>query len=117
MVGDQPNAGAVRHHRGGHYLRPSRDHRPAPAGDGPGRGGPDEGPQVGPGTLKNKFPFNSILIHFILRKDLPYRQCLNLMEYDRGDSFPFDFEPNGIQFDSESKGKLSSRSYSINFER
>ena len=29
------------------------------------------------------------------------------MGYDRGDSFPFDFEPNGIPFDSKSKGKLS----------
>ena len=28
------------------------------------------------------------------------------MGYDRGDSFPFDFEPNGIQFGSKSKGKL-----------
>ena len=39
------------------------------------------------------------------------------MEYDRGDSFPFDFEPNGILFDSKSKGKLSPRSYPIQFER
>jgi len=27
------------------------------------------------------------------------------MGYDRGDSFPFDFEPNGIPFGSKSKGK------------
>ena len=39
------------------------------------------------------------------------------MGYDRGDSFPFDFEPNGISFDSKSKGKLSSRSYPIQYER
>ena len=31
------------------------------------------------------------------------------MGYDDGDSFPFDFEPNGIPFDSKSKGKLSPR--------
>ena len=28
------------------------------------------------------------------------------MGYDRGDSFPFDFEPNGLPFGSKSKGKL-----------
>jgi len=30
----------------------------------------------------------------------------HLMGYDRGDSFPFDFEPNEIPFSSKSKGKL-----------
>ena len=39
------------------------------------------------------------------------------MGYDRGASFPFDFEPNGIPFGSKSKGKLSPRSYPIRFER
>ena len=39
------------------------------------------------------------------------------MENDRGDSFPSDFEPNGIPFGSKSKGKLSPRSYPIQFER
>ena len=39
------------------------------------------------------------------------------MGYDRGDSFPFDFEPKGIQFGSKSKGKLSTRSYPIQCER
>ena len=39
------------------------------------------------------------------------------MGYDRGDSFPFDFEPNGIPFSSKSKGKLSPRSYPIQCER
>ena len=39
------------------------------------------------------------------------------MEYDRGDRFPFDFEPNGIPFGSNSKGKLSPRSYPIQCER
>ena len=38
------------------------------------------------------------------------------MEYDRGDSFPFDFEPNIIPFGLKSKGKLSPRSYPIQFD-
>ena len=41
----------------------------------------------------------------------------NRMGYDRGDSFPFDFESNEIPFGSKSKGKLSPRSYSIQCER
>ena len=39
------------------------------------------------------------------------------MGYDRGNNFPFDFEPNVIQFGSKSNGKLSPRSYPIQFER
>ena len=39
------------------------------------------------------------------------------MGYDRGDSFPFDFEPNEFPFGSKSKGKLSPRSYPIQCER
>ena len=39
------------------------------------------------------------------------------MGYDRGDSFAFHFEPNGIPFGSKSKGKLSVRSYHIQCER
>ena len=39
------------------------------------------------------------------------------MGYDRADSLPFDFEPNGIQFGPKSKGKLSPRSYPIQCER
>ena len=39
------------------------------------------------------------------------------MGYGRGDSFPFYSEPNGIQFGSKSKGKLSPRPYPIQFER
>ena len=39
------------------------------------------------------------------------------MGYDRGDSSPFDFEPNGFPFGSKSKGKQSPRSYPIQFER
>ena len=39
------------------------------------------------------------------------------MEYDRGDSFPYNLEQNGIRFGSNLKGKLSQRSYSNQFER
>ena len=39
------------------------------------------------------------------------------MGYDRGDSFPFDFKPNGIPIGSKSKVKLSLRSYPIQCER
>ena len=39
------------------------------------------------------------------------------MGYDRGDSFPFDFEPNGTPSGSKSKGKLSLRLYPIQCER
>ena len=39
------------------------------------------------------------------------------MGYDRGDGFSFNFEPNGIPFGSESKGKLSPRLYPNQFER
>ena len=38
------------------------------------------------------------------------------MIHDRGDRFPFDFEPNGISVGSKSKGKLSPQSYPIQFE-
>ena len=39
------------------------------------------------------------------------------MEYDRGDSILFDFEPNLIPFGSKSKGNLSPLSDPIQFER
>ena len=39
------------------------------------------------------------------------------MAYDRGDSFPLDFEPNGIPFGSKSIEKLSPRLYLIQCER
>ena len=35
------------------------------------------------------------------------------MEYNRDDSFPFGFEPNGIPFGLKTKGKLSPPTYSI----
>ena len=39
------------------------------------------------------------------------------MGYNRGDSFPLDFEPNGNPFGSKSIGKMSPRSYPIQCER
>ena len=39
------------------------------------------------------------------------------MGYDRGDSFPSDFEPNENPFGSKSKEKRSPRSYPIQCER
>ena len=39
------------------------------------------------------------------------------MEYDRVDSYTFDFEPIGNAFGSKSKGKLPPASYAIQFER
>ena len=39
------------------------------------------------------------------------------MGHDRGDSFPFDFEPSGVSFGSKSKGKLTPQPYPIQFER
>ena len=39
------------------------------------------------------------------------------MGYDRGDSFPCNFESNGVPFYSKLKGKLSPRSYPIKCER
>ena len=38
------------------------------------------------------------------------------MGYDRGDSFPFDFEPKSFPFGTKSNGKLSPRLYPIQFE-
>ena len=41
----------------------------------------------------------------------------NSKECDRGDSVSFEFKPNGASFCSKSRGKLSPRSYSIQFAR
>ena len=38
------------------------------------------------------------------------------MGYDRGDNFPIDVEPNGVPFGLKSKGKLSPRSYPLQYE-
>jgi len=51
-----------------------------------------------------------------LRK-LYFHFLSNWIGYDRGDNFPFKFEPNEIPFDSKSKGKLSPLSYPIQCER
>ena len=47
----------------------------------------------------------------------PFDFETNGIEYDRGDRFVFDFEPNGIPFGSKSNGKLSPRSYPIQCEK
>ena len=52
---------------------------------------------------------------FALRK-LYFHFLSHLMGYYRGESYPFDFEPNGFPFGSKSRGKLSPRSYPIQFE-
>ena len=39
------------------------------------------------------------------------------MRYDGGDSFPFDFDPNGIPSGPKAKGKLSPPSCTIRFGR
>ena len=54
-------------------------------------------------------------IIYTLRK-LVFHFLSHWMGYDRGDSFIFDFEPNGIPFGSKSKGILSPRSYPIQCE-
>ena len=51
-----------------------------------------------------------------LRK-LCFHFLSNRMGYGCSDSFPFDFKPNGIQFDSKSKRKMSPQPYPIRFER
>ena len=38
------------------------------------------------------------------------------MGYDRGDSIPFDFEPNGIKFGSKSKGNYHHDHISFNLK-
>ena len=66
------------------------------------------------------------LIHFIINKFLMTTIALrklcfhflsNRMGYDRGDSFSFNFEQNGIPFGRKLKVKLSPRSYPMQFER
>ena len=44
-------------------------------------------------------------------RKLVYQFLSNWNGYDRGDSFPFDFEPNSNPFGSKSKEKLSLRLY------
>ena len=57
-----------------------------------------------------------MLGEYALRK-LAFHLLSNWMGYDRGDGYRFDFELNGILYGSKFKGKLSSRSYPIQFER
>ena len=44
--------------------------------------------------------------HFTLRAKIHIHFLSNWMEYDRGDSFPFDFELNGIPSGTKWKGNL-----------
>ena len=67
------------------------------------------------GTGK-EFSHTGLNCSLTLRK-LVFHFLSNLLGYDHGDSFPFDFEPNGNPFGSKSKGKLSPRPYPIHCER
>ena len=53
----------------------------------------------------------------LAQRKLYFNFLSHWMGYDRGDSFPFDFEPNGNAFGSKLKGNLSPRSYPIQCER
>jgi len=59
---------------------------------------------------------NSLVLGFTLRK-LYFHFLSHWMRRNRGDSFLFDFEPNGIPLGSKSKRKLSPRSCLIQCER
>ena len=59
---------------------------------------------------------NTNSVRVLALRKLDFHFFLNRMGYDRGDNFPFNFELNGIPFRSKSKGKLSPRSYPIQFE-
>jgi len=41
---------------------------------------------------------------YTIRKKIDINFYSKLMEYDRGDSFPFNFDPNGIQYWLKIKG-------------
>ena len=58
----------------------------------------------------------SQFVQTALRK-LYFHFLSNWMVLDHVDSFPFDFEPNGILFGSKLNGKLSPRSYPIQYDR
>ena len=60
--------------------------------------------------------FRCDLLGHTLRK-LYFSFLSHWMGYDRGDSFSFDFELNGMPLGSKSNGKLSPWSYSIQCER
>ena len=62
-------------------------------------------------------PINDSLLNGCTLRKLVFHFLSHWMGYDREDSFPFDFEPNGFPFGSESKGKLFPRLYPIQFER
>ena len=60
---------------------------------------------------------NSLFEPTITLRKLYFHFFSHWMGYDWDDSFPFNFEPNGIPFGSKLKGKLSPRSYPIQCER
>ena len=62
------------------------------------------------GRLREKKTYFRVWLHATLRK-LDFHFLSNRLGYDRGDSFLFDFEPNGIPFGSKSIGTLSQRLY------
>ena len=65
-----------------------------------------------------KYNSNLVWINKIHTLRKLYFHFLSLwMGYVHGDSFPFNFEPNGIVFSSKSKGKLSPLSYPMRCER
>ena len=52
-------------------------------------------------VLSFDFDFFSLeLIAIVTAAKIDLQFLSNLTEYDRGDNFPFDFEPNGNQFGS-----------------
>ena len=61
--------------------------------------------------------FCNISHPYITSKETNFWFLSHCMKYDRGDSFPFDYEPNGVPLVSQSKGKLSPRSHSLQSER
>ena len=61
--------------------------------------------------------FGSTLTHGCTLRKLCFHFLSHWMGYDRGDSFPFGFEPNGVPFGLKSKEKPSPRSYPILCER
>jgi len=70
-------------------------------------------------TRKNTDQTNTIFTienYISISLHIEWDMIVVLFIYDR-DSFPFDFEPNGIPFGSKSKRKLSPRSYPIQCER
>ena len=69
-----------------------------------------------PSASGSSSPQLHLLVKYTLKKQY-FHFLSHWMEYDRGDNFHFNSEPNRISFGSKFKGKLSSRSYPILCER